>query len=231
MCVGHADELDGEAKNTIGSEKHTGDGHGRARMPRVKPDDDEQRHPFQQCLVQLRGVARDAARARIRKHHRPGQIGGSAPQIAVDEVAYPAQGNPRRHQGRDEIRHREKAPAAAAGKPPHGDHDAQQPAVKGHAALPDPQDQGRIIHESAEIVEQHVAEAPADDDAERDIEQKIVNCRSRPVAPGIPGANPAERPGDAEADKVHQAVPVNFHRSELQGDGIDVGKSDHGPGF
>ena len=54
---------------------------------------------------------------------------------------------------------------------------AEQPAVEGHAALPDAQDRQRVLRELLVAVEQHVAEPAAEDHAERAVEDDVVDLR------------------------------------------------------
>ena len=49
-----------------------------------------------------------------------------------------------------------------------------EPAMERHAALPDLQDLGRIVEVVGGIVDQHVAEPAADDDAEGDPDDEVV---------------------------------------------------------
>src|SRR5438067_5401784 len=55
-----------------------------------------------------------------------------------------------------------------------GEHAAEKAAVKGHAALPELEALQRVCGEIARIVKQHVADAPAQDNAERHPQHEIV---------------------------------------------------------
>jgi hypothetical protein len=72
--VGLAEVLGDEAQHAVADEEHAG------HLPRLRSlrayshSSDEQQQPFQQELVDLRGVARQH-RAALRKHHAPGQVG------------------------------------------------------------------------------------------------------------------------------------------------------------
>ena len=56
----------------------------------------------------------------------------------------------------------------------HGEHHAEQPAVERHAALPDGEDLERMREVVARLVEQHVAQPPAEDHAEHGEEYEVV---------------------------------------------------------
>src|SRR5262249_58645825 len=66
-----------------------------------------------------------------------------------------------------------------AREPHHGDHATHEAPMEGHAAFPELENFGRVLDEEGQIVEQHVAGAAADDDADGDPEDKIVELRQR----------------------------------------------------
>ena len=62
----------------------------------------------------------------------------------------------------------------------------------------------------ARLVEQHLAEPTADDDAEHAVEQQVVERCRRDAMPGLAGgAAPAEQQEGDEAGQVHQPVPAH----------------------
>src|SRR4026208_178877 len=61
-----------------------------------------------------------------------------------------------------------------AGVNPHGDDHAEKPAVKRHAALPDGEDLERIRRVVRRLVEQQVAQPPAEDHAEHGEKDEVV---------------------------------------------------------
>ena len=76
------------------------------------------------------------------------------------------------------------------------------------------------------IVEQHIAEPAADDDAEGAIDQEIVDtlgARALVSAPiSVVGDDPAnERPTEDEAGDIGERVPADGERTPLHDDGID----------
>ncbi len=120
---------------------------------------------------------------------------------------------------------------ARAGEPPHGNDDADEPAVKRHAPLPDLHNHGRVANETRKVVEQHVAEAPADNGPERNIEKQVVDGRAGPGTARIFGSDATQTPGDGKAEEIHETVPVNLHGPERKDDRVDIGIGDHGPEF
>ena len=82
--VGNPNELDGEATGPVYSQEQSRNRHRRARAPGKQPEDHEQYRAFEQRLVELRGMTRNTAGARPRKHHAPGQARFAAPKAAVD---------------------------------------------------------------------------------------------------------------------------------------------------
>ncbi len=67
----------------------------------------------------------------------------------------------------------EDAAAPAAGEQPHGDQDADEAAVKAHAAVPDRDDVGGMRGVIGQVVKEHVADAAAEDDADHRPEGKV----------------------------------------------------------
>src|SRR2546430_3011804 len=107
----------------------------------------------------------------LREHHRPRTARGAPDELAVDEVAEPSGREPERTQRRDEVGDVEPAPAALSRIEPEADQHAEKAAVEAHAALPDLEDLQRMNEVVERLVEQHVAESPAQDYAEHTVEQ------------------------------------------------------------
>src|SRR5690606_30228881 len=97
---------------------------------------------------------------------------------------------------------------------PHGDDDADQGTVKGHAAAPDGEYLERVLQVVAEVVEQNVAETPAQNDAQSDVEQQVAHFRGLPAGARPPGAVHSQEPAGDEADEIHEPVPVDLQRSD-----------------
>ena len=103
--------------------------------------------------------------------------------------------------------------------------------MEGHAALPDLQQIEGIGEDLIEAIEEHVAQAATDDDADHAIKEQVVHHRGGPARIRPPGAVPAQGPKGAKADQVHEAVPVDLEGAQGQGDGVDIGIGQHGAHF
>ncbi|KAG1256899.1 hypothetical protein G6F65_016125 [Rhizopus arrhizus] len=150
-------------------------------------------------VVQLVQRRRQAGR----EHHAPAAVGVLAPQLGTDEVADTAKAQAQRHQRRHEIHGVEEVQRVLARPPPAGAEHAQQAAVEAHAAIPDLEQQQRVVQEIAQRVEQHVADAPAQHHAEHGVEQQVgeavgIDARQAPVG----NALAAQQPGRGEAEQV-----------------------------
>jgi len=95
--------------------------------------------------------------------------------------------------------------------------------VEGHATLPYPEDRQRISQIAFEVIEEHRSQPPADDDAEGEIQDQVVDLKLgnrrdavRPE-PGVPVEPAAENAGD-----IGQAVPAQLDQSEIEKDGVDL---------
>ena len=92
-----------------------------------------------------------------------------------------------------------------------------------HPAGPDLQRLDGVLHVIAEIVEQHVADAAAEHDAERDPDEEIIElCRVEHVRrPARHGE--AITPSDQQPRNVCERVPPDREGPKLDQDGIDGG--------
>jgi hypothetical protein len=91
----------------------------------------------------------------------------AAPEFGIDEVGDPDKAKPDRNACGHDIEQAPGRNAARAGKQHHCQDRAEHAAVKRHAALPNGQNVERIGEIALQVVEQDVADAPAEDDAER----------------------------------------------------------------
>ena len=192
-----------------------------------QPQHDQQDQAFEGGLVELARMARQ--RARARKHHGPGHVGRPAPQLGVDEVGKAPEEQPDRRDRAGEVAERQDRDAAAPREQDDRDHAAEEAAVEGHAALPDLDDLGRVRGEVRRVVEQHVADAAAEDDAERHPDDEVVEVddghRRRPapvalVADQGAGVEPAEQ----DAENIGERVPADRERADRDQHRIDDGK-------
>jgi hypothetical protein len=182
-AVGLAKELGDETQSTVTHEECTRHLPHRPRAARIQPQQHEQQQPFEAELVQLRRMTRLGG-ARLRKHHRPRQprIREPAPQLAVDEVADPARGKAGGHARRHQVGHLQERPSAHAAEHRHCGDRPEQPAVERHAALPDRERLQRVRRVIARLVEQHVAQPPADHHTEHTVEQQVFDIALGPAA-------------------------------------------------
>ena len=160
---------------------------GRRKPKRPDGDghDDEQDQPLAEGLVELARMARHGAR--MGKDHRVGKVGrGPAPELAVDEIGDAAEEQADRRHRRRHVEHGERVEPAPAREQHDGEHRAEEAAVKGHAAAPDREDLERLREIGAEIVEQHVADPPAEHDAERHPDDQVVDVDRLGLRAGSP---------------------------------------------
>ena len=163
---------------------------------------------------------------RAGENHAPRHIRRPSPQFAVNEIADAAKEQPWRNHRRDIIGHIPKAFAFLAAKQPQRKHHAEQPAVERHAAFPNLERIEQILRPVAHAIKEHIADAPAEDDAEHQIGHQIAHFFLVPGRIGLRALH-AEQIGAAEADDVHQAVPGRVNRAELEDIRIKIGESEH----
>ena len=72
----------------------------------------------------------------------------------------------------------------------HRQDRAEEAAVERHAAVPQREDLERVLGEAREIVEEHVADAAAEDDAERAPDDEIVDVGRLHRRAGRPPESP-----------------------------------------
>jgi len=119
--------------------------------------------------------------------------------------------------------------ARSSDGPTEREQHAQKAAVKAHAALPQRQYLERMREVVAELVEQHVAKAPAEDDAEDSVEQHVVDVARMPAGEQVLArAILAEHHEHDKAEQVHQAVPAHRERAQLKRDRIELRMDEHG---
>ena len=195
LGIGLARVFGDKAEQAVAAQKHHRHLPFGAFFLGKQPHDGKQRDAFQRKLVKLRGMARQAAVLQqpfgvlrvlrgkgavgfggLRKAHRPEVAGAgyAPPQLAVDKVANAPRCQACRHQRGDKIHHLPKAQAAPLGKQPHGKEHAQKAAVKRHAAFPHFEHIERMGKVFAEVVEQNVADAPAQNHAEHAVGEQVV---------------------------------------------------------
>ena len=167
--------------------------------------------------------------AGLREHHCPRHACCAAPQFAVDEVAQAPERQAQRHRRRDEIHHPPKPELAAACEPPHGRKDTQKAAVERHSPLPQGRDFRQMFEVVTRFVEQHVTQAPADDDADHTEKKHVVDHARVPAQLRQPArAQAAQRDERDKRGQIHKAVPADRERTDGQRDGIEIRVGQHG---
>ena len=95
--------------------------------------------------------------------------------------------------------------------------------------LPHRQDFCRIGEVVARLVEQHLAQAPAQDHAEDAPKEQVVELFQAPADVGLaPDALAPEEIEGGEGHQVHETVPAHGQGAEGNGNGIELGVDEHG---
>jgi hypothetical protein len=213
----------------------------RAEFPGRDIDDGKQGQAFQGCFIKLAGMTR-RAQGVGGKAHAPGQFGRPAPQLAIDEVGQPAEEQTDRRYYRGRIGDAHQVQLFPAGKDEERQRDTDQPAMEGHAAIGDAEDDVlRALPDHVGHVEDDIAQPSTDDDAQRGPDQKIVYLRLREGRLGLlragrmpdlrpPGEGDHVAPAEQQAGDIGQRVPAQieaqFHaeqveRADREQDGVD----------
>ena len=113
-----------------------------------------------------------------------------------------------------------------AAEPGDGDGDAQHAAVEAHAALPDGDNVQRMPEEGAGLVEQHIADPPAENDAKRRPGEEIIHLQRRRDR-GRPLRNPPHQsPAEHEAGDIGNRIPVDGEGAELDQNRVEIRKDE-----
>src|SRR4029077_21253066 len=124
------------------------------------------------CFVELARMT--GYRAAIREDHRPGNLGRPAKQLAIDEVGDPAKEQTDRDRLGNDVGEREERNLACASEQQDGDRHPERAAMERHSAVPDVERLERMKDIIAGLVEEHVAEASAENDTQCRPYQEIV---------------------------------------------------------
>ena len=167
-----------------------------------------------------------------RPDHGPGQgrVGRAPRQLGIDEIADPSGGIAQRHQWCNEIHDSHQSASDAPRPDKHCQQHAEKATVKRHAAFPDGKDFQWIRKVMSRCVEQHFAQAAADDHAQHAIEQHVVEVFLAPAGERhvrLPYTQPAECDELRERQEIHQAVPAYRQRANGQGYRIRHGVNQH----
>ena len=136
--------------------------------------------------------------------------------------------SPSGHKRRDEVGDLEPALAPHAREHPHRDEHAEEAAVEAHAALPDREDLERMRGVIERLVEEHVAQAPAEDHAEHAVEQHVVDVARMPAGEQVaPRAILPSTMTSTNASEVHEPVPAHGDRADAERDRIELRVNEH----
>src|SRR5690348_9537417 len=84
----------------------------------------------------------------------------------------------------------------------------------------------------AELIKKYVTQTAAHNHAEHTVEQHIVQHADGECPPGISFDTVAPQQNEAsESDEIHEPVPSNRKRSELDGNRINLRMNEHGLAF
>ena len=99
--------------------------------------------------------------------------------------------------------------------------------MKGHAAVPHPQYLHGVGPVGVKIIEQYVAQARPRHHAEHGPGDEVVHLILLPAGAGAGRPVTPQQPGQQKGYHVHEAVPVQTHGAEGDGNGIDGGIGEH----
>ena len=171
---------------------------------------------------------------RVKTHHgtarvfeTPGNLRDAPGQFGVDEITDAAKTKTQGYEGCAEVRHPKERAPGAQGEPPDGPGNPQEPAVEGHAAVPNADQEGRILDELVWVVEEDIAESTTKHCPEGAVEDQIVDflLPQRTGRSSTPAAIP---PGKGKAKEIHQPIPAQGDRTEGEDLGADGGVAHEG---
>ncbi len=229
-----AEEFRDDAEQTVANQEQAGNWPCRTRLTDKPVQDQEQDNPFQRQFIQLRRVARQGTVSikqrlpfRMRRQQRQVFRTGAreqhsvvetridaAPQLAVDKVTQTTAAQAERNQRRNEVRYLEEGTLSAFGEDNHHHDHADQATVEGHSAVPDAEQIQRILQEGVEVVEHHVADAPAEEYPEEARIQQVFNFVFGPAAVWAVRTTRRQPHGKDKTHQVHHAVPMQGDRSD-----------------
>ena len=120
----------------------------------------------------------------------------------------------------------------AAGKQRTRQQHADQPAMKGHAPFPHIENVQRVAEVVRQPVEEHMAQPAADHGAQHPVEHQVFDVLAGEAVQRLAGlalrdAHAAQQQELREGHQIHQPIPANGQRTDLQGNGIELGMSEH----
>jgi hypothetical protein len=92
--------------------------------------------------------------------------------------------------------------------------------------MPDRENGQRMVEEHVRLIEQHIADPPAEDDAERRPGEEVIDLQGRRDG-GRPLRDPPHQaPAEHEAGDIGDGIPVDREGAEPDEDRIEVGKDE-----
>ena len=242
-----AEEFHEKPRRAVADEEQPRNRAGKAE-PTAPPDqvgkEDQEQQPLQPGLIKLAGVAdtgqvgSGAGLRRVaRKGHAPRQGGGAAPKLGIDEIGDPAQEKADGRDGCHQVCHLQHGDVFAPTEQDADHNHAKEATVEGHPPLPDPQNASRIDDKTSQVVKEHIAHTPTQDDADDDPCQQPLDllgprrCRAGPK-PWRRDHPHDQLPARDQSDDIGQRIPAQRqgHRSDVDGEDFrrDIGKRDVG---
>jgi hypothetical protein len=140
----------------------------------------------------------------------------------VHEVGNPAEEEAERHTAGDIIVHSEPLQFLLVAQIEDSEHRTDHSSVEGHSAVPQLEDVDRVLEVVAEVVEQNVADAAAEDDSERRVEHEVVGMAASHRASRLLDQLQQVPIADENAGQVRKAVPPQLEESEVERDRIQA---------
>ena len=99
--------------------------------------------------------------------------------------------------------------------------------MEGHASVPHPQNFHGVGLVGCEVIEQNIAQARAHNHTEHGPGDEVVHLILFPAGTGAGCPVTSQQPGQQKGYHVHEAVPVQAHGAEGNGNRINGGIGKH----
>src|SRR5260221_12636606 len=139
----------------------------------------------------------------------------------MNEIADATEEEADRRGGDNDVAEGEEIDAPLPAEQRDGNDDAERAAMERHAAMPDLQRLQRIGEIVVRLVEEDVAEPPAEDDTERRPYEEIVDRFRRHETRRALGQHEAPAPADDQPGDIGEGIPADDERAELDQHRID----------
>ena len=137
-------------------------------------------------------------------------------KFLVHEVGEAAEEQPEWHAAGDIVVDPEPWQSLLARQIEDAERGADHPAVEAHAAIPQLQNVDRMLEVEGQIVEQHIAHAPAEDDPERRIEDQVVCMAAGHRRAGLIQQLQQIPIADEDSGEIGEAVPAKLEPADLK---------------